>query len=99
MNRLPKMRRHGIFDGEERPMVVKQKAESTNNGCLPIGPHFSLERLIAAVRPLNRPSATIERVHGAPPGAGNPKMNPSDKPALDVDLQSPDGVLAVEVID
>ena len=80
-------------------MVVKQTAKPTNNGCLPVGPHFSLKRIITAVWPLNRPSATIERVHGAPPGAGNPKVNPSDKPSLDVDLQSPDGVLAVEVID
>ena len=99
MNQFPKMRWHWVFDGEERPVVVKQKAKATNNNGLPIGPHFSLQRLIADVRPLTGPGASIEGVHGPPPVAGNPKMNPSNKPPLDVYLKCPDIVLTVEVID
>ena len=99
MKRFPKMRWRWVFHGEERPVVVKQKAKATNNDGLPIGPHFSLQRLITAVRPLTGPSASVESIHGAPPGTGDPQLNPSSNPPLDVYLKGPDNVLAVEVID
>ena len=95
---LPQMRGHRVLNSEKAALLVDQPGKAGHHNSLSISTCFSLEWVVPAIRRIHTASPTIQRVHRTPRGARDAEVKPSYQPTPDVNLQSHDCVLAVQVV-
>ena len=79
-------------------MLVQKFAQAGYGLSLAVGPQFSLQGVVAAIRPLFRARASVESVHRGPSRARYAKVDPSHPSPPNVGLQGLNGEAIVEVV-